>query len=71
MQQALLNTYTSIGAWRTVMLNKIREEHGEGVISAAIAVLIMAAVGAIAYVGFQTFWNTTQDKAQAKIDSIP
>ena len=35
-------------------------DRGEGVISAAIAVLIMAFLGAAMWVGFQKMWKTTE-----------
>jgi len=41
------------------------DERGEGVISAAIAVLIMAFLGAAMWVAF----NGTMNKAQTKVDS--
>jgi hypothetical protein len=42
-----------------------RDERGEGVISAAIAVLVMAFLGSLMWVGF----HATFDKAQSKTDS--
>lgn len=42
-----------------------RDERGEGVISAAIAVLIMAFLGAAMWVAF----SGTMNKAQTKVDS--
>jgi hypothetical protein len=38
---------------------RFKGDHGEGVISAAIAVLIMAFLGAAMWVGFQQMWKTT------------
>lgn len=42
-----------------------RDERGEGVISAAIAVLIMAFLGAAMWIAF----SGTMNKAQTKVDS--
>ena len=42
-----------------------RDERGEGVISAAIAVLVMAFLGAAMWVAF----NGTMNKAQTKVDN--
>ena len=43
---------------------------GEGVISAAIAVLIMAFLGAAMWVGFQRMWRTTETTTNQKVEQI-
>ena len=48
----------------------VRDERGEGVISAAIAVLIMAALGALMWVGFQELWNDTSTQTSEQISQI-
>ena len=48
----------------------VRDERGEGVISAAIAVLIMAALGALMWVGFQELWNDTSTQTSDQISQI-
>ena len=45
-------------------------DRGEGVISAAIAVLIMAGIGALMWVGFKTIWEDTEDNTQDKVSEI-
>lgn len=45
-------------------------DRGEGVISAAIAVLIMAFLGAAMWVGFQQMWKTTESTTNEKIMQI-
>ena len=45
-------------------------ERGEGVISAAIAVLIMAGIGALMWVGFKTIWEDTEDNTRDKVTEI-
>ena len=45
-------------------------ERGEGVVSVAIAVLIMAALGAVAWTAFQTLFNDTVDSSRSQIDTI-
>ena len=45
-------------------------DRGEGVISAAIAVLIMAFLGAAMWVGFQQMWKTTESTTNDKIMQI-
>jgi hypothetical protein len=47
-----------------------RDDRGEGVISAAIAVLIMAFLGALMWVGFKSMWDTTEQKTNDQIEQI-
>jgi len=47
-----------------------RGDRGEGVISAAIAVLIMAFLGAAMWVGFQKMWKTTESTTNQKVEQI-
>ena len=47
-----------------------RDEAGEGVISTAIAVLIMAALGALMWVGFKTIWGNASSQTTNQISSI-
>lgn len=46
------------------------DERGEGVISAAIAVLIMAALGALMWLGLRGMWDDTEANTQDKVDEI-
>ena len=45
-------------------------ERGEGVISAAIAVLIMAFLGAAMWVGFNTIWDDAEENIGEQVDEI-
>ncbi len=45
-------------------------DRGEGVISAAIAVLIMAFLGAAMWVGFNKMWNDTETTTSDKVQQI-
>lgn len=47
-----------------------RGDLGEGVISAAIAVLIMAFLGAAMWVGFQQMWKNTEATTNDKVEQI-
>ena len=47
-----------------------RDDRGEGVISAAIAVLIMAFLGAAMWVGFDAIWGDTEDNIGDQVDQI-
>lgn len=49
---------------------RLQGDRGEGVISAAIAVLIMAFLGALMWVGFQTMWQRTEQRTNQQIDHI-
>ena len=51
-------------------LRRGKGDRGEGVISAAIAVLIMAFLGAAMWVGFQQMWKTTESTTNEKIMQI-
>jgi hypothetical protein len=46
------------------------DERGEGVISAAIAVLIMAFLGALMWVGFKAIFQDAQSNTQNQVDQI-
>lgn len=46
------------------------DERGEGVISAAIAVLIMAFLGALMWVGFRTLWEDTDENIRQQTQRI-
>lgn len=59
--RALLTVRTKIAATR---------EAGEGVISAAIAVLIMAFIGALMWVGFKAIWEDAEQQTSEQIQQI-
>jgi hypothetical protein len=46
------------------------DERGEGVISTAIAVLVMAGIGALMWVGFRTLWQDTEANTRDKVAEI-
>ncbi len=48
----------------------VRGERGEGVISAAIAVLIFAFLGVIVWVGFRATLDSTQKKVDDQVEQI-
>jgi hypothetical protein len=55
---------------RTLPTALRRDEAGEGVISTAIAVLIMAALGAVMWVGFNALWETTNSRTSTQVNTI-
>ena len=63
--QALLSSHL-----RHRLGSMARDDRGEGVISVAIAVLIMAFLGAAMWVGFQQMWKTTDSTTNTKVHQI-
>lgn len=62
------------GALRSAVPERARamthDDRGEGVISAAIAVLIMAFLGAAMWLGFREMWKTTEKTTNDKVEQI-
>lgn len=46
---------------------RLHGDRGEGVISAAIAVLVMAALGALMWAGFKLLWEDTERSTREKV----
>lgn len=46
------------------------DDRGEGVISTAIAVLIIAFIGAAMWVAFNQIWESLRDRTQTQINQI-
>lgn len=58
-------------SWLSTTARRLRiDDRGEGVISAAIAVLIMAGIGALMWVGFKAMWQDTEDNTRDKVAEI-
>lgn len=56
---------------RMAATDRVRaDERGEGVISAAIAVLIMAFLGVLVWIGFKATLNTTQGNIDSQVNQI-
>jgi hypothetical protein len=66
LNAAALARVTSIGRHRP----RSTGDRGEGVISAAIAVLIMAFLGAAMWVGFNRMWQSTEATTNEKVEQI-
>jgi len=49
---------------------RLTGDRGEGVISAAIAVLIMAFLGALMWVGFRRIWEGAEQNTETKVQQI-
>lgn len=76
MPSPLLTRYVTMQTWWTTdgprqALHRLRrDDRGEGVISAAIAVLVMAGIGALMWVGFKTLWQDTEANTKDKVAEI-
>ncbi len=58
--------------WARSLLSSLtaNDEAGEGVISTAIAVLIMAALGAVMWIGFNAIWENASTQTTDQINTI-
>jgi hypothetical protein len=69
---ALATSAWVVTCHRTAVVRARRgqDDRGEGVVSAAIVVLIMAAIGALMWVGFRTMWTDIESKTNDKIAEV-
>lgn len=67
LKDTVLFTYVWL---RMTVGRAVRDERGEGVVSAAIAVLIMAALGAVMWVGIQELWDNASTRTDNQINEI-
>ena len=65
---AAAQTWTASG--RTWLDDHRRDERGEGVISAAIAVMIMAFLGAAMWLAFKGIFDDASDKTRDNVGKI-
>lgn len=56
--------------WRARLWARRHGEAGEGVISAAIAVLVMAFIGAGMYLAFQATFDNASDTVDQQVEQI-
>ena len=71
MNEHVLRAVVWVQVSRIALMNRIREdERGEGVISAAIAVLIMAFLGVALWFGFKATLQNTQGNVDQQINQI-
>lgn len=61
-----------LSAWRTTLTDRCAtaDERGEGVISMAIAILIVAFLGAAAWLAFKGLLDGTKAKAEIQLDKV-
>lgn len=71
MSDVLVTRYVRLSTWWGTTAARLHsDERGEGVISAAIAVLIMAGIGALMWVGFKAIWEDTEANTKDKVTEI-
>lgn len=71
MNEHVLRAVVWIQVSRIVLMERLREdERGEGVISAAIAVLIMAFLGVALWFGFKATLQNTQANVDQQLDQL-
>ena len=71
MSHRVLVAYIQARAWCVTSTRRIlHDDRGEGVISAAIAVLIIAGIGALMWVGFKAIWEDTETNTKDKVAEI-
>jgi hypothetical protein len=72
MHGLLVVTYLALNAdrLRRAAARLPLDDRGEGVISAAIAVLIMAFLGAAMWLGFDAIWGDAEDNIGDQVDQI-
>lgn len=64
--------HTVVAGTRVRMLQRRLpfDDRGEGVISTAIAILIMAFLGAAMWLGFSAIWSDAEDNIGEQVDQI-
>ena len=71
MADRLLGLYVWQLTARAAVIDRLRrDERGEGVISAAIAVLIMAFLGVAVWAGFKQTLDKTQTRVDDQVERI-
>jgi hypothetical protein len=71
MSEQLLKVYVGALSIRVIAWDRVvKDERGEGVISAAIAVLIMAFLGALMWVGFKAIWGDAETNTREQVGRI-
>jgi len=61
---------TLSGTLSGILAGRWRDDRGEGVISTAVAVLIVALIGAAAYVAFRGIFDGAATKTSGVVDGI-
>lgn len=70
MDNLRINAGVAAFALRAWYHDRLRDERGEGVISTAIAVLIVAFLGAAMWVAFNTIWQSSEQNIRTNVEQI-
>ena len=70
MQERALQVWVAVQVARYGVQRRLTDERGEGVISTAIAVLIMALIGLLMWTVFQRVFNNAGDKIESNVNNI-
>ena len=70
MQERALQVWVAVEVARFAVRQRLTDERGEGVISTAIAVLIMALIGLLMWTVFQRVFNNAGDKIESNVNNI-
>jgi len=62
--------YVALRCFAVTTMHRLRSERGEGVISVAIAVLIMAFLGAAMWLAFKGIFDSASEKTKGEVDKI-
>ena len=65
-----LHLWITVGALRLRVADRARDEVGEGVISTAIAVLVMAAIGAGMWLAFDALFQDASSRTADNVNQI-
>ena len=70
MQERALQVWVAVEVARFGVRRRLTDERGEGVISTAIAVLIMALIGLLMWTVFQRVFNNAGDQIESNVNDI-
>lgn len=71
MNDLVVVAWVAVKAARIHLVHRLAaDDRGEGVISAAIAVLIMAFLGALMWVGFKSIWGDAEANTRDQVNQI-
>ena len=70
MTNAMRHTHAFVTSLAVTTARRLRDDRGEGVISTGIAVLIIALLGAVAFVIFRGILTEAGDKSHSGVGGI-
>jgi hypothetical protein len=71
MAERIVEAAVAYDVWRRDLMRRlVADEQGEGVVSTAIAVLVMAFLGAAMWIGFNAIFGDAQGRISSQINTI-